>query len=224
MKKRFIIFYVATFCIVAGLSFAMPASSAILFYEDFEDALKLEEEWHISGGHGSQGLTTEQIRHGSKSYKFSLTRYDSGDYREELSLWKYLDSGRNNFIIGNEYWIGYSIFLADGYKSPVGYGYAVHHQYHGVPDVPPVCVDGEVTRNPHLFMQTKNGDWLFTIIGDSRLCLPDKNYESATADNNGVFDTGIWHDYVIQVKWSYGSDGFVNLWRDGVLITNNIGP
>ena len=134
MKKRFIIFYVATFCIVAGLSFAIPASSAILFYEDFEDAIVWGKDWGRSGAHGSQGLTTKQVRHGSKSYKFSLTRLNSGDYREELVLWNKFNSGSSNFTIGKEYWIGFSIFFPDGYHSPVRYEYVVHHQYHGVPD------------------------------------------------------------------------------------------
>jgi hypothetical protein len=224
MKKRFIIFYVATFFVVAGLFFAMPASSAILFYEDFEDALKLDEEWHISGGHGSQGLTTEQIRHGSKSYKFSLTRYDSGDFREELSLWAKLDSGKNNFIIGNEYWIGFSIFLADGYKSPVGYEYVVHHQYHSVVDKPPTCDWTEGSRNPILTIETKNGDWIASNQWDSQLCTPlQKVGVRGTQDFYGAFSTGHWYDFVINIKWSYGEGGFLKIWKNGDLVTDRTG-
>jgi len=224
MKKRFIIFYVVTFCIVAALSFAMPASSAILFYEDFEDALVLGKEWAISGGHGSQGLTTEQVRHGSKSYKFSLTRHDSGDYREELSLWKYLDSGRNNFIIGNEYWIGYSIFFADGYKSPVGYEYVVHHQYHSVCDKPPTCDWTEGRRNPILTISTKNGDWMSCTQWDSQLCTPLRKVGVESVQSfYDPFSTGQWYDFVINIRWSYGADGFLKIWKNGVLVTDRTG-
>ena len=229
MKKRFIIFYVVTFCIVAGLSFAMPASSAILFYEDFEDALKMKNEWAIRPlGHGSQGLTTEQVRYGASAYKFSLTRHNFGDYREELMLTKYFipNHGYQNFIIGDEYWIGYSIFLAEGYHSPTEPGTwgIVHHQYHGALDEPPICYPAEPGRNPLLSINTKSGDWVFNSIWDSRQCTPKSgNYGGGTSRKYGAFSTGQWYDFVINVKWSYGSNGFLKIWQNGVLVTDLTG-
>ena len=224
MKKRFIIFYVATFCIVAGLSFAIPASSAILFYEDFEDAIVWGKDWGRSGAHGSQGLTTKQVRHGSKSYKFSLTRLNSGDYREELVLWNKFNSGSSNFTIGKEYWIGFSIFFPDGYHSPVRYEYVVHHQYHGVPDKSPTC-GNEPYRNPILNISTKNGDWLSGNIWDSRQCTPGLGYyEGNNRKNHGAFSTGQWYDFIINIKWSYESNGFLKIWKNGTLVTDLTGP
>ena len=225
MKKRFIIFYVATFCIVAGLSFAMPASSAILFYEDFEDALNFAGDWGISGGHGSQGLTTEQVRHGSKSYKFSLTRHNSGDYREELVLRNKFTNGSSNFIYRNEYWIGFSIFLADGYSSPVGTEYVVHHQYHSVPDKPSTCGWTEGRRNPILNISTKNGDWMSSTQWDSQLCTPLRKVGVKGVQSfYDPFSTGQWYDFVINIRWSYGgADGFLKIWKNGVLVTDRTG-
>lgn len=220
MKKRFIIFYVATFCIVAGLSFAMPCSSAILFYEDFEDGLGLGKEWIRSGGHGSQGLTTEQVRHGSKSYKFSLTRYDSGDHREELGLRAGFNNDSFCFTIGNEYWIGFSFFLADGYYSN---DWAIHHQYHGAPDAPPTCDPQEPYRNPMLSIQSKKGELIAISKWDSRQCTPYHDYEGGSRPNWGALVTGQWLDFVINVKWSFGADGFLKIWKNGVLVTDLTG-
>ena len=222
MKKRFIIFYIATFCIVAGLSFAMPASSAILFYEDFEDAIDLKNDWVLSGGHGSRGLTTKPVRHGSKSYKFSLTRHNSGDYREELTLVNKFNNGSYNFTIGDEYWIGFSLFLADGYYSNK---WVIHHQYHGSPDRPPTCYPDEPWRNPLLFLQAKKGDLKIGSIWDSRQRTPAiGDYEGGYHESYGAPTVGQWLDFVINVKWSYGSSGFLKIWKDEVLVTDRTGP
>lgn len=220
MKKRFIIFYVATFCIVAGLSFAMPASSAILFYEDFEDALDFENSWIKSGEHGSQGLTTKQVRSGASAYKFSLTRYNSGDYREEIALDNEFNNGDFHFTIGNEYWVGFSVFLADGYYSN---NWIIHHQYHGSPDKPPTCDPAELSRNPLLSITAKGGDWKAASRWDSHQCTLNKEYDGTYSGNFGPFSTGQWYDFVINVKLSYGSDGFLKIWKNGVLVTDRTG-
>ena len=224
MKKRFIIFYVATFFIVVGLSFAMPASSAILFYEDFEDALNFDnpKEWAKSGEHGSQGLTTEQIRHGSKSYKFSLTRYNSGDYREEIVLHAGFNNGSLNFTIGDEYWVGFSVFLATGYYSN---SWVLHHQYHGSPDSPPTCDPSEPSRNPIFRVAaTKEGDFYTNYIWDSRQCTPAiGDYEGGYTGYYGAPPVGQWIDFVINVKWHYGASGFLKIWKSGVLVTDRTG-
>ena len=220
MKKRFIIFYVATFCIVAGLFFTTPASSTILFYEDFEDALDFDppRDWAKSGGHGSQGLTTEQIRSGLKSYKFSLTRHDSGDYREELVLRAGFNNGSLHFTIGDEYWIGFSIFLPDSYQSPSGGSSGiVHHQYHGQPDQPPTCDPTEDWRHPAVAIIAKNSEWQFASRSDSSQYTPVGDYDETNFLYYGAFSTGTWSDYVINVKWGYGGSGFIKIWKNGVL-------
>ena len=223
MKKLFIIFYVATFFIVAGLSFAMPAFSAILFYEDFEDTFDFTNDWVISGGHGSQEPTTEQVRQGSKSYKFSLTRYNSGDYREEVILKNNFNNGSNHFTIGNEYWIGFSIFLADGYHSPTETGnWIIHHQYHAVPDKPPTCDPAELARNPNVALETNAGDWISRAKWDSAQYTT--SYEGTYGKNYGAFSTGgQWYDFVINVKWSYSAGGTLKIWQDGELVTDHTG-
>jgi hypothetical protein len=230
MKKRFIIFYVATFCIVAGLFFVMPASSAILFYEDFEDALDLGlDGWwrsHSSGNGGSRELTTEQVRSGSKSCKFSLTRYTESDYREELTLRTKWNNGSLHFTIGNEYWIGSSIFLADGYHSPTERGvWGVNHQqFHSASDKPPKCDCTEGKRHPNLTIRTNDSKWASWTKWDPQKCTPleDVGVQSKYYWYD-PFSTGQWYDFVINVKWSYGADGFLKIWKNGVLIMDRTG-
>lgn len=225
MKKRFIIFYVAAFCIVVGLSFAMPASSAILFYEDFEDALDFTNSWDRNGYDGSQGLTTKQIRSGSKSYKFSLTRHDSGDIRESLGLRAGFNNGDWHFTIGNEYWIGFSIFLANGYHSGTERcEWIVHHQYHGDPDRSPTCYPNEPWRNPVFAIQTNSDEWIVGSRRDYRQCTPASgDYTGSHWGNYGAISTGQWIDFVVNIKFSYGANGFLKIWKNGVLETDFTG-
>ncbi len=226
MKKRFIIFYVATFCIVAGLSFALPASSAILFYEDFEDALDFAgNTWHRehSGNGGSRELTTEQVRSGLKSCKFSLTKYVEADYREQITLrapWNH--DGTLNFTKGHEYWIAFSILIADGFYTPTEPGTwgPIIQEYHASPDA---CDTG--IRNPILSFQPKNGNWLCWDQYTSWPCNPaPKEGVHGFMYNYGAFSTGQWYDFVINIKWSYESDGFIKIWQNGVLVTDRNGP
>jgi len=222
--KLFLAFFISGFFLfgLAGVS-----EAAILFYEDFEDELAYEADWHISAsGDGTQGLTTEYIRSGAKAYKFSMTNNDGSTIREELSLWNYFDTGNNNFEIGREYWIGFSMLFGPGYKSPVLSTWAVHHQYHGVPDPLARCSSPpEPYRNPLLFINIKNDAWRIGGLWDSRACTPALgNYEGQYAYSPGSYTTGEWIDFVIHVKWSYGPDGVVELWKDGEVWMDRTGP
>lgn len=229
MKKRFIIFYVAAFCIIVGLSFAKPAFSAILFYEDFEDALITEapKDWAYSThGLGSQELTTEQIRAGSSAYKFSCTGTSSDLVRQEITLRNAFNNGSSLFTVGDEYWIGFSIFLADGYYRPIrADAYLIHHQYHSKLDGPPTCDWTEGIRNPILTIMTKDSKWVSRIQWDTQLCtpVPKVGVHTRTYTSYDAFSTGQWYDFVINVKWSFSDDGFLKIWKDGVLVTDRTG-
>ena len=206
--------------IVMVLSFAMPASSTILFYEDFEAALDFANDWKLSGEHGSHELTVEQVRYGTQAYKFSLTRHDAEDYREELTLISKFNAGNYNFSVGSEYWIGFSIFLANGYQSPSAGG-IVHQQYHGQPDHPPTCDPTEDWRHPNIsIIGGKVGEWYFVSRSDSAQCTPNGSYDETHFIYYGAFLTGQWVDYVINVKWDYGGNGFIKVWKNGVLKIN----
>lgn len=203
--------------IIVGLSFAMPASSAILFYEDFEDALIVEGEWRYAIEGGSQAFVTDPVRFGARAYEFSLTYNSSSDKRSELTLLAGFNNGSLNFTIGDEYWIGFSIFLAEGYYSN---NWVIHHQYHGEPDKPPVCDPTEDWRNPVVTFRTDNGKQGISWKYDSRQCTPHGDYEGTGLQYYGAPPIGQWVDFVINVKWSYGADGFLKIWRNGALKTD----
>lgn len=196
----------------------------ILFYEDFENEEEISENWARSGKDGEAGVTTEQVRCGSQAYKFSLTSYNEKDYREELEMRSRFNDGSNHFTIGKEYWVGFSFFVADGFHPQTECGsFIMHHQYHAAPDKPPICDPEEKWRNPVLTLQTGRNGLRNVIRSDPRQCTPKGDYAKTSVVEYGHIQTGRWVDYVINMKWSYGDDGFTKIWRDGVLMTDDVG-
>jgi hypothetical protein len=229
MKKRFIIFYVATFCIVAGLSFATPASSTVLFYEDFEDELDIIADPHRdwvpdTQGTGSMALSTEQVRAGSKSYKFSCTGSATSRVRQELCIRNLFNDGSSSrFGYGDEHWIGFSIFLAEGYENPSDPGTwgPMHHQYHGTIDTPPTCDPSESGRHgTPLHIRTASGNWKTEIRWNSEAYSTTPNLVTYIYDSYSV---GQWTDFVIHIIWNYDNNGLTQIWKDGVLVVDRSG-
>jgi hypothetical protein len=142
---------------------------------------------------------------------------------EELCLHNAFNNGSLHFTIGDEYWIGFSIFLADGYYSN---NWVLHHQYHGSPDQPPTCDPAEPWRNPIFRVAaTKLGGKFYAYcVWDSRQRTPAiGDYEGSHSDNYGTPPVGQWCDFVINIKWSYEADGFLKIWKNGVLVTDYTG-
>ena len=206
------------------------AGADILFYEDFEDepdiTLDPDRDWiPETRGTGSMELSAEQVRAGSKSYKFTCTGSADDYVRQELQLRNLFNDGTFHFINGNENWIGFSIFLADGYYSPdePGTWGVNHHQYHNFADSPPTCDWTEIGRKG-ISIRVDDGYWTSWVHWDDQQCTPisGEGVESVyyTYDSSV---TGQWVDFVINVKWSYENDGFLKIWKDGVLITDKTG-
>lgn len=80
-------------------------------------------------------------------------------------------------------------------------------------------------RAPPLGILYKGGS--FRII----ICQSSKKIDTEVAPNATVFfinneyaEKGKWHDFVINVKWSYKKDGYLNVWIDNNRIVRYRGP
>ncbi len=40
----------------------------------------------------------------------------------------------------------------------------------------------------------------------------------------GPYETGVWTDWVMHVKWSYDQDGIAEVWKDGRKVIDQSGP
>ena len=220
---------VKTYCALAGMlllliatiPFAVAAvraadadgaktDSKLIFIGDFETGDL--SKWHISGN--SPGITTSPTRAGKYAMKTSLDRYkDKVSYRTEVS-------GPGSKV-GNEYWYGFSIFLPKGYATDNIW--EIVAQWHGVPNFK----IGENWRNPVMALYTSGGKWSLVNRWDAK----ENTFESGKREYGGtkkydfgVYDTGVWTDWVIHVKWSYGADGFLDIWKNGKKILDQKGP
>jgi len=210
----------------ADSSFAEVSPPHILFYEDFEDAIDTANDWTlVPEGTGSQALSEEQKRAGSKSYKFSCTGSSAARVRQELSLKNYFAGGDYHFDVGSEYWIGYSIYLDSGYSSPAESGTwgPIHTQWHRVSDGSPTCVPNENTDGPQpIYTLTEDGNWRSAISWDEQQCTDSESWD-AQWNTYSAFETGKWIDFVFHIIWDYDEDGLTEIWKDGVKILSRSG-
>jgi hypothetical protein len=139
--------------------------------------------------------------------------------RERVEMRVLSDAGKTDADqIGSEYWYGWSMYL----KSPWPVDplhWELLSQFHCNPD------KEDEHPNPALSITIKPGSNRFTISSKS-----DSNKVSTLATvssrswDGGPVSTDGWIDWVVNVKWSHSSDGFLKVWRDGKLMVEYKGP
>jgi len=80
-------------------------------------------------------------------------------------------------------------------------------------------------RIPALAFRFINGILSITLrhSSDTSILNPD-SVPSEDLFKKNHFQIGQWHDFVVQTKWSYRDDGFVNIWWNGEQIVAYKGP
>ncbi len=139
----------------------------------------------------------------------SQPRDANGRIRTEVSLW---EPGRTSKIfkkdpIGSERWYAFAIYI------PTSWWYDVNKvhlaQWHGTED------PGEtgIGRNPNLTIIALGSELRIRQLWSTR--------RIQTANENradiwrGKLERGKWMSFVFHMKWSYRSDGFLEVWKDG---------
>lgn len=217
MKKTILFLILICLLICSSQSFG-----AILFYDNCENNIGWNTGlWSTAGTGGSNSLTvsSEKARIGEHSYKFVLAPYPTSGTQTnvELILRAIKDNaGHSNFNIGQEYWIGYSIYIPFDFQSPSGSGaWLTTSQTHGAPD----SCDTH-TRNPNLsFFASQDTSTTVpinvTIIGESDLCTTSSGWGDKYKSYLIDVTKGAWNDIAINVKWAYDSTGFFNMYVNG---------
>ena len=183
---------------------------SLLFASDFEDgSLK---GWGISGN--SPAVSKECVRAGRYAMKTSLDRHkDKVAYRTEVS-------GPGSEV-GKEYWYGFSIFLPDDYVPDKLW--EIVAQWHGVPDFK----IAEDWRNPVAALSTNGGRWGFVNRWDSKRNTFEggkRRYDGSKHYDLRPYERDRWTDWVVHVKWSYGKDGVLEVFKDGRRVIDQHGP
>lgn len=166
--------------------------------------------------HSAVVSTSSPVRDGRYSVKFTLKKTDpdiATSKRAEL---------RHGYVPANSaYTYRFSNFLPTSFtKDP---SMEIVAQWHNVPDYS----IGEKHPSPPLYLRTMNGRlYLGRRWDPNRLTVnntPGKGGGTEMLDL-GPYQVGTWTDWKFYVKWSYKSDGVVQIWKNGSLIKSIYGP
>lgn len=201
-----------------------PAYSEILLDSNFNSG-EIDSVWKPSG---NSPIVTSDPKDpacsGAHGLEVSLD-YNNDDvsYRTELSLGGYM----NEFILGKEYWIGFSVFLSPDWQPDTSPGSAdIFLQFHRVPDI---NIGEAYGGGPNLSLFT-SGDKIYLKNAWDPNKLTTKIDGASQVQSNtrslGKWQAGVWMRFVIRVKFSYNPDGTLEVWKDGNKVfssINNIG-
>jgi hypothetical protein len=145
----------------------------------------------------SLAIVTSPVRGGSRAVRMRLRDGDvqgTSGTRVELQT-----KDRYTTALRQDYWYGWSIFLpADWALDPDDT--KVVHQWH--------TASGQPGGNPIVGLRIKGSSWTITTEKDAE--------GDATTVATTPARRGVWTDFVMHLRWSPGSDGLVEVWKDGV--------
>jgi hypothetical protein len=121
--------------------------------------------------------------------------------------------------LGSVRWYAFSLLVPDDF--PIEDNRLVLAQWHGADRK----YLGEVPRSPAMAFRYSNGSLSITICHSAdRIVRDAKAVPSKTLFQADQFPRNAWNDFVIQARWSYKEDGFVNIWWNGRQIVSYSGP
>jgi hypothetical protein len=204
------------------IGYVPTAVSGILFYDDCEDTPNTSD-WRLqTSGNVSFSVSSEQVRAGSKSYKYVHNGTPGVMMRVEHALVK---SSFYSFDYNTVYWIGYSFYITEDSE----YERGIYGQFHGRPDQP----IGECDQYRHsvYYMSPDESAGGIVILQKAQTdrCAynPDGPVYSRTKyyKRSQRLNKGQWHDIVLQFRFSYveGGGGFFKIWLNGTQILDDEG-
>lgn len=158
-------------------------------------------------------------REGLKALKILLRRGDApGRERAEVKPKAYTKYPvfRNTYDLGSEYWYSFSIYLPSDWV--IDNDKEIVFQFHSVPDRDA----GETWTNPPLALYVDRGNWALRNRADARRVVMS-NFQFEKYWMLGSIKRGGWTNWVMRIKWSYKSDGILQVWKDGQKVVDRTG-
>jgi len=204
-KLSFLTSFLVILAVFSLASFLTPQpahAATLLFNGNFESGTI--SGWACSGN--CPTVVTSPTRAGKFSVRSFLDANTSKvSYRTEL-----VNRAVSDFSFGKEYWVGLSFYLppdwSDKYIS--GYDQGMLWQFHDRGFNDPSWRGGLPLVLNHF---------------GGKFIIQRRGHPSSKKFWEAPYVKGKWVDWVINVKWSKGSDGFINIWRDGQQIVSDRG-
>lgn len=116
-------------------------------------------------------------------------------------------------------WYAFSMYLPEDF--PNEDNWLLLAQWHGV-DKRHL---GEVSRIPAMGFAYRRGRFYLQIRHSAERILKEEDASAKEIPfSTNSLPHGRWNDFVVQAKWSYENDGFVNAWLNGEQIVKYRGP
>ena len=173
-------------------------------------------------------ITQEMTRNGDYAMRTYLNRQESStSYRTEVTLvGNNADGGRiENARFGEDTWYGFSIFVPEDYG--LSNTWEILAQWH---DEPNSWSNPNLGRsNPPLSLGIEQDYWRMNNVWDRDPVTREGEWAydgsyHARQSVMGDVDYGTWTDWVFRIKWSYGNDGVLQVWKNGELVVDRTGP
>ncbi len=180
-----------------------------------------DSKWFVQspGKAYSVRAVSELQKDGEDSLRFELRGGDM--YRDALFRGSYrAEADTQDFPPMNSVrWYAFSMLLPKDF--PIEANRLVLVQWHGS-DKKSL---GEVSRIPSMAFRYVDGKFAITLRHSAERIVRDADaVKSEEVFKTKKFPPGEWNDFVVQVKWSYQEDGFVNVWWNGKQIVQYHGP
>jgi len=188
-------------------------NARLIFRDDFSTINMSNWEFSDDGRTATHKIIPCASDRQGTCVNFGITYCATGDtcYRSELSR-------KDNYVIGKEYWFGFSLLLPSNYTQDKLSNEEIHFQLHGVPrfDI------GEPWRNPLFALSVKNMNWFVVSRGDPRenITGPPFHYKYDHEQAIGPAEPGKWVDFIYHTLFKYDGTGYVQVWKDNVLVFN----
>jgi hypothetical protein len=156
--------------------------------------------------------SADVARKGSGSARFEFKKTDVTNYggfvRAEL---------RQESPKESESWYGFSNFLPNDFASdPIAENIA---QWHEVPD----WGRGESWRSPPISFGIRDDRYYVHVMWASATVNTNANKDGEKKFDLGPVDKNKWNDWVFHIKFSYKSDGILEIWKNNVKVVSHYG-
>ncbi len=191
-----------------GINLGIEDDGTGTWGEPITSPLNPHNRWNLEVVPGKSG---HPVRRGKQSIRFEVRPGDCGTIDSsdsDCSADRQSERSEVYFSThqypGNEYWYAWSVYFKN-YK-PMNNVSPIHGQFKSIRgDNLPIYLG---------FLSSSDG-----LTAQLELRGVERLYDLISLGNL----SNKWHDFVVNVKWSTGADGFVKIWVNGKLLVNKKG-
>jgi hypothetical protein len=158
-------------------------------------------------------ISSDVARKGKTSARFEFTKSDVTNYNGYMRA-----EIHQNSPAEAENWFGFSNYLpADFVTDPLAEKIA---QWHEIPD----WDLGENWRSPPISLGIENGRYYLQVLWAAAAVNTNDTKDGEKKVDLGPVDLAKWNDWVFHIKFSYKSDGILEIWKNKVKVFSLYGP